>query len=104
MALRDACQFRTLPSASHAVVSGEMAKALTRQASRTWARHTLPAQAETEKVTTMQNRVFVIDSRKTPLMPCHPARARDLLRAGKAAVFRRFPFTIILRERFDGDR
>jgi hypothetical protein len=29
-------------------------------------------------------------------MPCHPARARELLREGKAAVFRRFPFTIIL--------
>ncbi len=52
----------------------------------------------------MQNRVFVIDSRKTPLMPCHPARARELLREGKAAVFRRFPFTIILRERLGGDR
>ncbi len=52
----------------------------------------------------MQNRVFVIDSSKAPLMPCHPARARELLREGKAAVFRRFPFTIILRERLGGDR
>ncbi len=27
-------------------------------------------------------------------MPCHPARARELLNAGKAAVYRRFPFTM----------
>ncbi|MHB1630697.1 MAG: RNA-guided endonuclease IscB [Acidithiobacillus sp.] len=52
----------------------------------------------------MQNRVFVIDSSKAPLMPCHPARARELLREGEAAVFRRFPFTIILRERLGGGR
>jgi 5-methylcytosine-specific restriction endonuclease McrA len=36
-------------------------------------------------------------------MPCHPARARQLLRAGKAAVFRRYPFTIILKDRVGGD-
>ena len=51
----------------------------------------------------MQNRVFVIDSSKPPLMPCHPARARELLREGNAAVFRRFPFTIILKERAGGE-
>lgn len=42
------------------------------------------------------NRVFVLDDRKVPLMPCEPARARRLLAAGKAAVYRRVPFTIIL--------
>lgn len=47
-------------------------------------------------------RVLVIDKQKQPLMPCHPARARELLRKGKAAVFRRFPFTIILTEREGG--
>lgn len=36
-------------------------------------------------------------------MPCHPARARQLLKAGKAAVFRRYPFSIILKERDGGD-
>ena len=36
-------------------------------------------------------------------MPCHPARARELLRAGKAKVFRRAPFTIILTERATGE-
>ena len=36
-------------------------------------------------------------------MPCHPARARELLRDGKAAVYRRQPFTIILKHRAGGD-
>lgn len=31
-----------------------------------------------------------------PLMPCHPARARELLRKGKAEVVRMVPFTIRL--------
>ncbi len=48
-------------------------------------------------------RVFVLDKQKQPLMPCHPARARMLLRQGNAAVFRRFPFTIILKDRSKGD-
>lgn len=43
--------------------------------------------------------VFVWSSDKQPLDPCHPARARQLLRAGKAAVWRRFPFTIMLKAR-----
>jgi 5-methylcytosine-specific restriction endonuclease McrA len=46
--------------------------------------------------------VFVLDSKKEPLDPCHEARARELLRKGKAAVFRHYPFTIILRERVGG--
>jgi 5-methylcytosine-specific restriction endonuclease McrA len=50
-----------------------------------------------------QNRVWVLDTHRNPLMPCHPARARQLLRQGKAAVFRRYPFTIILRNRVGGD-
>jgi hypothetical protein len=33
------------------------------------------------------NRVFVLSNTKKPLMPCHPARASELLRKGKAAVF-----------------
>lgn len=43
--------------------------------------------------------VFVFSSDHQPLDPCHPARARHLLKAGKAAVLRRYPFTIILKER-----
>jgi hypothetical protein len=50
----------------------------------------------------MQSRVLVLDKTRQPLMPCHPARAGELLRKGKAAVFRRYPFTIILKEREGG--
>jgi len=46
--------------------------------------------------------VFVLDNHKRQLDPCHEARARELLRKGKAAVSRRYPFTIILRERTGG--
>ena len=51
----------------------------------------------------MQNRVFVLFSDESEAMPCHPARARQLLDTGKAAVYRHEPFTIILTEREDGD-
>jgi 5-methylcytosine-specific restriction endonuclease McrA len=44
------------------------------------------------------SKIFVIDSEKRPLDPIHPAQARQLLRNKKAAVFRRFPFTLILFE------
>lgn len=50
-----------------------------------------------------QNHVFVLDRNKSPLSSCHPARARQLLKKGKAAVFRRYPFTIILKYRVGGD-
>ena len=45
----------------------------------------------------MSNFVFVIDINKQPLTPCHPSVARRLLTSGKAAVFRRYPFTIMLK-------
>jgi 5-methylcytosine-specific restriction endonuclease McrA len=41
--------------------------------------------------------VFVVDTEKRPLAPCHPARARRLLTEGKAAVWRSHPFTLILK-------
>ena len=44
------------------------------------------------------SKVLVIDTEKRPLNPIHPAQARQLLSHKKAAVFRRFPFTIILKE------
>ncbi len=50
----------------------------------------------------MGNRVFVLDFDRNPLMPCLPARARELLAKSKAAVYRPFPFTIILRRRTEG--
>ncbi len=43
-------------------------------------------------------KVFVLDTEKRPLDPIHSAQARQLLRNKKAAVYRRFPFTIILKE------
>ena len=44
-------------------------------------------------------RVFVLDKNRQPLDPCHPARARHLLKVGRAAVFCRQPFTIVLKDR-----
>lgn len=44
-------------------------------------------------------RVFVMDKKKNPLMPCSPRRARLLLRSGRARVHRRVPFTIRLVDR-----
>ncbi|MEK9164392.1 MAG: RRXRR domain-containing protein [Chloroflexota bacterium] len=39
-------------------------------------------------------KVFVVSVDRKPLDPCHPARARELLRSKRAAIFRRYPFTI----------
>jgi len=50
----------------------------------------------TRKEFSVMNFVFVLDSNKKPLDPCHPAIARKLLKNKKAAIFRRYPFTIIL--------
>ena len=44
----------------------------------------------------MSNFVFVLDRNQAPLTPCTPGVARSLLKARKAAVFRQYPFTIIL--------
>ena len=49
------------------------------------------------------SKVFVLDTDKRPLTPCHQASARVLLNRGKAAVFRRYPFTIILKRKIDSD-
>ncbi len=44
-------------------------------------------------------RVFVLDRHGKPLMPCHPARARKLLKSGRARVHRLAPFVIRLVDR-----
>ena len=44
------------------------------------------------------NYVFVLDTNRKPLTPCKPSLARKLLNAGKAKVFRLYPFTIILNK------
>jgi 5-methylcytosine-specific restriction endonuclease McrA len=45
----------------------------------------------------MSNYSLVLNYNKQPLDPIHPGAARRLLKAGKAAVFRMYPFTIILK-------
>ncbi|WP_155352137.1 RNA-guided endonuclease IscB [Acrocarpospora pleiomorpha] len=43
--------------------------------------------------------MFVLDKRGTPLQPTTPARARRLLKAGRAVVARHTPFVIRLKDR-----
>lgn len=45
----------------------------------------------------MSSFAFLIDQNKSQMMPVHPKQARKLLEKGKAAVFRQFPFTLILK-------
>lgn len=47
-------------------------------------------------------RVLVLDSTGAAVMPTHPARARQLLRSGRAICVRRTPFTIRLGDRDRG--
>jgi 5-methylcytosine-specific restriction endonuclease McrA len=51
----------------------------------------------------MSINVFVLDRKKQPRNPVHPSVARQLLRDGKAAIYRRFPFTIILKGLYCSD-
>ena len=46
----------------------------------------------------MSNFVFVIDAQTRPLAPIHPGFARRLLKQKQAALYRKFPFTLILKE------
>jgi 5-methylcytosine-specific restriction endonuclease McrA len=48
----------------------------------------------------MSNYAFVLNINREPLNPIHPAAARKLLAQSKAAIFRKFPFTIILKEKY----
>ncbi|MDY6896730.1 MAG: RNA-guided endonuclease IscB [Cyanobacteriota bacterium] len=48
-----------------------------------------------------QNYVFLIDTNKQQLNPVSPKQARRLLEKGKAAVFRQYPFTLILKTAID---
>lgn len=53
-----------------------------------------PSQQREEKSGVI--RVFVRAASGKPLMPCHPARARQLLRTGGARVHKLYPYTIRL--------
>ncbi len=48
-----------------------------------------------------QNYVFLIDTNKQQLNLVSPKQARRLLEKGKAAVFRQYPFTLILKTAID---
>src|SRR5260370_29266598 len=47
------------------------------------------------------SKVFVVDTNRQPLNPVRPGYARLLLTQGKAAVLKRFPFTIVLKRVID---
>ncbi len=47
------------------------------------------------------SKVFVLDTDKQPLTPIHPGQARRLLAREKAAVYRRYPFTLILKRQVE---
>ena len=49
------------------------------------------------------DRVRVLDRKGDPLMPCHPARARKLLKKGRAKVHKQVPYTIRIIDREDGE-
>lgn len=46
-------------------------------------------------------RTFVLDCNGKELMPCHPARSRELLRKKKASIYKYQPFTIQLKHAHD---
>lgn len=43
------------------------------------------------------SKILLVDIKKQPLNPIHPAQARQFLKNGIAAIYRRFPFTLILK-------
>ena len=49
----------------------------------------------------MSDLVLVVDADGIPLNPCKPGVARSLLSHGKASVFLKDPFTIILNKKVD---
>ncbi len=62
----------------------------------TMSKLTLPFEA-----LTMQNHVFLIDANKQQLNPVTPKQARRLLKKNKAAVYKMYPFTLILKTAID---
>lgn len=64
----------------------------------TLVRQTLPRKREEFLL-----KAFVLDTEKNVQDPIHPAEARLLLKQGRAAVFRQYPFTIILKETVESE-
>lgn len=83
---------RTVVKQAHGVAASA---AVTQTAGYLWRGEHYPRKRGPEREPIML--VFVVDTEHRPLSPCHPARARRLLTSGKAAVWRRYPFTIILK-------
>lgn len=48
-------------------------------------------------------KVFVLDRNKQPLMPCRAPRARRLLSQGRATLLKLHPFTILIKDREEGE-
>ena len=48
--------------------------------------------------------VLVLNKNKKPLHPCHPARARKLLRQKRAVIHSTYPFVIRLKEQIDDSK
>ena len=48
-------------------------------------------------------RTFVLAENGQALMPCHPARARALLKSKRAVVHRVYPFVIRMNDRTEGE-
>lgn len=48
------------------------------------------------------SQAFVLGRGGEALMPCHPARARELLKKGRAVIHRVVPFVIRLKDRAEG--
>ncbi|MGI5398226.1 RRXRR domain-containing protein [Streptomyces sp. CA-135486] len=63
----------------------------------------VPTHSNTYKGGAGASRAFVLANDGRPLMPCHPARARELLTKGRAVVARQAPFTIRLKDRSRAD-
>jgi hypothetical protein len=59
---------------------------------------TLTRQTLPKKLEIFNLKVFVLDTHNNPQDPVHPAKARLLLKDQKAAVYKKYPFTIILTE------
>ena len=63
--------------------------------SQTRTRETLPASAESERIDDVD--VLVVDQRAEAVRSDPPGPARHLLNRGRAACYRRYPFTLILK-------
>ncbi|MBX3320878.1 MAG: RRXRR domain-containing protein [Nitrospira sp.] len=57
------------------------------------------AERREQRSNPIQSQVFVLNREGQTLMPCHPARARQLLKEGRAVVHRAVPLVIRLKNR-----